>query len=165
MDAGSARVESRISGDDLALAGAVTPDAAFALEPVASAARRDLRLRRHLLAADVLAGSFVGALTALVAGLPLAQVPVVAVAVALAWPALASICGLYTVTPLRSWASGVGDAPRLAVTTLLVSWPVYGLLLALGAPRALLGALTAVALLVGIAPQLVLGAADLTFQR
>jgi exopolysaccharide biosynthesis polyprenyl glycosylphosphotransferase len=147
MDAGSARVKSRISGDDLALAGAVTPDAAFALEPLASAARRDLRLRRHLLAADVLAGSLVGALTALVAGLPLAQVPVVAVAVALAWPALASICGLYTVTPLRSWASGVGDAPRLAVTTLLVSWPVYGLLLVLDAPRALLGALTAVVLL------------------
>jgi exopolysaccharide biosynthesis polyprenyl glycosylphosphotransferase len=140
-------VKSRILGDDLALAGAVTPDAAFALEPLASAGRRDLRLRRHLLAADVLAGSFVGALTALVAGLPLAHVPVVAVAVALAWPALASICGLYTVTPLRSWASGVGDAPRLAVTTLLVSWPVYGLLLVLDAPRALLGAVTAVALL------------------
>jgi exopolysaccharide biosynthesis polyprenyl glycosylphosphotransferase len=147
MEAGGARVGSRIRDDDLALPADVAPHAAFALEPLASAGRRDLRLRRHLLAADVLAGSFVGAVTALVSGLAPAQVPAVAVAVALAWPVLASICGLYAVTPLRTWASGVGDAPRLAVTTLLVSWPVYGLLLLLDAPRALLGALTAVALL------------------
>jgi exopolysaccharide biosynthesis polyprenyl glycosylphosphotransferase len=147
MEAGSARVDRRIAGEELALSGTVTPDAAVALEPLASATRRDLLLRRHLLAADVLAGSFVGALTALIAGLAPSQVPIVAVAVALAWPALASICGLYAVTPLRTWASGVGDAPRLAVTTLLVSWPIYGLLLVLDAPRAPLGALTAVALL------------------
>ena len=142
---GGGRVTSRMASDGLALA--VTPDTTLALEPLASAERRDLRLRRHLLAADVLAGSLVGALTALVSGLAPAWAPVLAVAVALTWPVLASICGLYAVTPLRTWASGVGDAPRLAVTTLLVSWPVYGLLLVLDAPRALLGALAAVVLL------------------
>jgi exopolysaccharide biosynthesis polyprenyl glycosylphosphotransferase len=147
MEAEGARVERRIRGQGLAVSGIVTPDASVALEPLASAGRRDLRLRRHLLAADVLAGSFVGALCALVAGLAPARIPEVAVAVALAWPILASICGLYAVTPLRTWASGVGDAPRLAVTTLLVSWPVYGLLMAFDAPRSMLGALTAVALL------------------
>ena len=51
------------------------------------------------------------------------MIPVVALAVGLGWPVLAYVCGLYAVDDLRSWASGVGDAPRLAVTSLLISWP------------------------------------------
>ena len=49
---------------------------------------------------------------------------------------LAYICGLYALDDLRSWASGIGDAPRLAVTSLLISWPVFGLLTALDARHA-----------------------------
>ena len=57
---------------------------------------------------------------------------------------LAYVCGLYALDDLRSWASGVGDAPRLAVTSLLISWPVFGLLTALDARHArCVGALTA----------------------
>jgi exopolysaccharide biosynthesis polyprenyl glycosylphosphotransferase len=98
-----------------------------------------------LLSADILAGSVTGAVVALVAGLGVDKIPVVALAIGLAWPVLAYICGLYAVDDLRSWGSGVGDAPRLAVTSLLISWPVYGLLTALDADMAVAGALTAAA--------------------
>jgi exopolysaccharide biosynthesis polyprenyl glycosylphosphotransferase len=70
----------------------------------------------------------------------------VALAVGLSWPILAYVCGLYAVDDLRSWASGVGDAPRLAVTSLLMSWPIFGLLTALGAPDAVPAALAAAVL-------------------
>jgi exopolysaccharide biosynthesis polyprenyl glycosylphosphotransferase len=160
MEAGSARLEGRTGGhggsppEQPELSDAISPDGAVVLRPVGggfahrpaaatSAATRDRRLRRQLLGADVIAGSVAGALTAVLAGLDAAQIPFVANAVALGWPAVAAMCGLYSVTPLRSWASGVGDAPRLAATTLLVSWPVYGLLALLGAPQPVVGALAA----------------------
>jgi exopolysaccharide biosynthesis polyprenyl glycosylphosphotransferase len=105
--------------------------------------RRHAQLRRQLLSADILSGSLTGAVATLLSGLPLAQLPVVALAVGLGWPLFAYVCGLYVLEDLRSWASGIGDAPRLAVTALLISWPVFGLLGALHAPRAVLGALAA----------------------
>ena len=113
----------------------------------AASSGRNRTLRRQLLKADVLAGCVAGALTALLAGIPLAELPVVALAVALGWPLAAGACGLYTVSPLRSWASGVGEAPRVAVTCLLISWPVFGVLSGLGAARPVLGALGASALM------------------
>jgi exopolysaccharide biosynthesis polyprenyl glycosylphosphotransferase len=160
MEAGSARLEGRIGGHGDAarehpeVSDAISPNGTVVLRPLgegfahhpaaaSSAATRDRRLRRQLLSADVIAGVLAGALTAVLAGLGAAQVPLVALAVALGWPAVAAACGLYSVTPLRSWASGVGDAPRLAAATLLVSWPVYGLLALLGAPQPVVGALAA----------------------
>src|SRR4051794_18844561 len=71
------------------------------------------------------------------------MLPVVALAIGLGWPVLAYICGLYALDDLRSWASGVGDAPRLAVSSLLISWPVFGLLTALDAANPVAGALIA----------------------
>jgi exopolysaccharide biosynthesis polyprenyl glycosylphosphotransferase len=163
MEAGSARVDGRIAGNagvPPELPGdhaAISPGGGIALQslagelaraPVSSAAaKRDERLRRRLLTADALAGCAAGLVTALIAGVSAGHTIVVALAVALGWPAVASACGLYTVTPLRSWASGIGDAPRLGLTTLLVSWPVYGLLSALDAPHAVAGALAASALM------------------
>jgi exopolysaccharide biosynthesis polyprenyl glycosylphosphotransferase len=143
---GGSTIEPRLSTD------AIAPDAGGALRPLADALAhhhppvaapdtRDRQLRRHLLSADVLAGGVAGALTAMLAGLPAAHLPLLALAVALGWPAVASACGLYAVTPLRTWASGVGDAPRLAVTSLLMSWPVYGIAAALAAPRPVVAAL------------------------
>jgi exopolysaccharide biosynthesis polyprenyl glycosylphosphotransferase len=100
-------------------------------------------LRRQLLSADIISGSITGAVAALAAGLSIEILPVVALAIGLGWPFLAYVCGLYALDDLRSWASGVGDAPRLAVTSLLVSWPVFGLLTALGATNPVVGALSA----------------------
>ncbi len=110
---------------------------------------RDSRLRRQLFRADVLAACASGVLAALLAGVPLADLPVVIVALAVGWPLAAGACGLYTVSPLRTWASGLGEAPRLAVTGLVISWPVFGLLGALGATRPVAGALGASALMAG----------------
>jgi exopolysaccharide biosynthesis polyprenyl glycosylphosphotransferase len=119
--------------------------------PKAASVGRTSNLRRQLLRADIVAGGAGGALSALLAGLPLASVPVVALAVAIAWPVVAAACGLYTVSPLRTWASGLGEAPRLAVTSLLISWPAFGLLSALSANRPVLGALGASVLTAGSA--------------
>jgi exopolysaccharide biosynthesis polyprenyl glycosylphosphotransferase len=160
MEAGSARLDGRIAGQGSSSAeqpeiqDAISPDGAVVLRPIgdgfahhpapaSAAARRDRRLPQQLWGADVIAGCLAGALTGLLAGVDPAAIPVVALAVALGWPAVASVCGLYAVTPLRSWASGLGDAPRLAVTTLLISWPVYGLLALLGASQPVVGALAA----------------------
>jgi exopolysaccharide biosynthesis polyprenyl glycosylphosphotransferase len=112
-------------------------------------ARRQGHLRRQLLSADIVSGSAVGALTALIADLPLDKLPVLALAIGLSWPVVAYACGLYGVEDLRSWASGVGEAPRLAVSALLISWPVFGLLSALHADRPVAGALTATAAIGG----------------
>src|SRR4029079_12627624 len=82
-------------------------------------------------------------LAALGAGLAWKPVPVGALAVSLGWPVLAYVCGLYAADDLRTWASGVGEAPRLAVTALLITWPAFALLSALGATHAAVGALVA----------------------
>jgi exopolysaccharide biosynthesis polyprenyl glycosylphosphotransferase len=108
-----------------------------------SGSARDRRLRRQLVKADIVAGCASGVLTALIAGVALDSLSVLALAIALGWPLMAGACGLYTVSPLRTWASGLGEAPRLAVASLLMSWPLFGLLGALGAARPVAGALAA----------------------
>ena len=50
---------------------------------------------------------------------------------------------MYASDDLRTWASGVGEAPRLAVTALLVSGPPSRCSAALGALRPVFGALGA----------------------
>ena len=112
-----------------------------------AAGARDRSLRRQLVRADIVAGCASGTATALLAGVGLAELPIVALVIALGWPLVAGACGLYTISPLRTWASGVGEAPRLAVTSLLISWPVFGLLSSFGAVRPVLGALSASALM------------------
>jgi exopolysaccharide biosynthesis polyprenyl glycosylphosphotransferase len=105
--------------------------------------RRGVELQRQLVSADIIATSLAGALTALVAGLSFGSVPIVALAVGLGWPALAALCGLYSSDDLRAWVSGVGEAPRLAFTALLISWPTFALLSAASAPHPARGALFA----------------------
>ena len=87
---------------------------------------RDGRLRRQLVKADVLAACASGVLIALLAGLPLVDIPIVVLALALGWPLAAGICGLYTVSSLRTWASGLGEAPRLGGARLLLHWSAQG---------------------------------------
>ena len=137
----STNATSAETGAGLSVTTDVLTETFIPAEPPAT--RRQTQLRRQLLSADIIAGSVTGAIAALAAGLTLDKVPVVALAVGLAWPVLAYVCGLYALDDLRAWASGVGDAPRLAVTSLLISWPVFGLLDALDAGHAVVGALTA----------------------
>src|SRR3954452_23510743 len=137
----STNATSADPGGSLSVSTDVLTETFVPVEPAAG--RRQTQLRRQLLSADIIAGSVTGAVAALAAGVTLDKVPVVALAVGLAWPVLAYVCGLYALDDLRAWASGVGDAPRLAVTSLLISWPVFGLLDALDAGSPVAGALTA----------------------
>jgi exopolysaccharide biosynthesis polyprenyl glycosylphosphotransferase len=113
--------------------------------------RRPSQLRRQLLSADVVSVSLAGALIAVAGGLAVAQLPVLALALGLGWPALAYVGGLYAAGDLSSRASGVADAPRLAVLSLLASWPVFGLLTALHGAHPVTGALVAATVIGGCA--------------
>ncbi|WP_051324151.1 sugar transferase [Candidatus Solirubrobacter pratensis] len=137
----STNATSADSSASLSVPTDVVSDAFVAPQP--QAARRHAQLRRQLLSADVICGSITGALAALVTGLHWDTLPVVALAIGLGWPVLAYVCGLYASDDLRTWASGVGEAPRLAVTSLLISWPAFGILAALHGPHAVRGALFA----------------------
>src|SRR3954452_17879097 len=138
----STNATSADPGGSLSVSTDVLTETFVPVEPPAG--RRQTQLRRQLLSADIIAGSLTGALAALAAGITVEKLPVVALAVGLAWPILAYICGLYALDDLRAWASGVGDAPRLAVTSLLISWPLFVLLTTLDAGRPVAGALLAI---------------------
>src|ERR1044071_9728548 len=120
----STNATSTEPGGSLSVSTDVLTETFIPVEP--PAARRQTQLRRQLLSADIIAGSVTGAVAALAAGLTLDKLPVVALAVGLTWPVLAYICGLSALDDLRAWTSGVGEAPRLAVTALLISLPVFG---------------------------------------
>ena len=65
------------------------------------------------------------------------------VLMAVAWPLAGFLCGLYAREDLRTWASGVGEAPKLVLTALALSWPLLGVLMLLDAPHPATGALAA----------------------
>ena len=116
------------------------------LAPGSDAARQRFRsLRRLLFLADIFAGVVSGALVGVVAHGSGGQVLLLALVVAVAWPVVAFLCGLYAREDLRAWASGVSEAPRLVLTCLALSWPMYALVVSMGLVRpaaaAFLGAL------------------------
>ena len=98
------------------------------------------QLRRLLFAADVITGLISGVLIGAVASASVPQTLVLAAVIAVAWPVAAFLCGLYAREDLRAWASGISEAPRLMLTCLAVSWPVYGLLTLIDVERPAAGA-------------------------
>ena len=102
--------------------------------------RRFQHLRRLLFVADAITGVVSGALVGAVAHASLAQTVLLAGVLALAWPVAAFLCGLYAREDLRAWSSGVSEAPRLVLTCLAVSWPLFGLLTAMSVDRPAAGA-------------------------
>jgi exopolysaccharide biosynthesis polyprenyl glycosylphosphotransferase len=110
-------------------------------------ARRHVHLRRQLLCADISSGLLSGVVGGLVSELSSIHVGLLALTLGAGWPVLAYICGLYAVEDLRAWASGVGEAHRLAVSVLVMSWPAYALVAALGSARPGLDALAAATVL------------------
>jgi exopolysaccharide biosynthesis polyprenyl glycosylphosphotransferase len=98
------------------------------------------KLRRMLFAADVVTGLVSGVLIGAVASASATETLVLAAVLACAWPIAAFLCGLYAREDLRAWASGISEAPRLMLTCLAVSWPVYGLLTLIDVGRPAAGA-------------------------
>ena len=90
--------------------------------------RRFQHLRRLLFVADAATGVVVGGLVAAVAHVGAAQTLLLIAVLAVAWPIAAFLCGLYAREDLRAWSSGVSEAPKLVLTCLAVSWPLFGLL-------------------------------------
>ncbi|HEX2071112.1 MAG TPA: sugar transferase [Thermoleophilaceae bacterium] len=87
-------------------------------------------LSRRLLGADAvsgLAGGLVaGALmAATLPGVELFHIAAFALVAAICWPALSFVVGLYADDDLRFWVSGVSQAPRTLVTTILFAWPLF----------------------------------------
>src|SRR3954454_11973431 len=82
-------------------------------------------LRRLLFSADLIAATLAGTIVALASGLGAGEALWFALAVAAGWPLSAFIFGLYAADDLGSWASGVGDAPRMVVALLVLSRPLY----------------------------------------
>src|SRR3954452_16902964 len=92
--------------------------------------RRFQHLRRLLFIADAITGIVSGALVGAVAQAGAAQTLLLVAVLAVAWPVAAFLCGLYAREDLRAWASGVSEAPRLVLTCLAVSLPLFGRLAA-----------------------------------
>jgi exopolysaccharide biosynthesis polyprenyl glycosylphosphotransferase len=107
----------------------------------AAASGRSGDLRRLLASADVGAGALAGVTAALLALASTSEVALVGLVLAIAWPVFGFACGLYAAEDLRSWSSGVSEAPKLVLASLLLSWPLYGLMSALDAPYAVRAAL------------------------
>ena len=109
----------------------------------ATAAKRSAGLRRLLATADLVAGALSGLVAGLIANVSLPQVALLGLTLAIAWPLAAFACGLYAADDLRSWASGVSEAPKLVLSSLLLSWPLFGMLGILDAQQAVRAALAA----------------------
>jgi exopolysaccharide biosynthesis polyprenyl glycosylphosphotransferase len=113
------------------------------LRPASRAGRRSHFLQRLLLSADIVAGLLGGAVTALIFSLsPLTGLGLM-LALVVVYVFLAFALGLYTDRDLLTWTSGLSDAPRAITAALMLSWPIFGIVVALGADPAVAIALTA----------------------
>jgi exopolysaccharide biosynthesis polyprenyl glycosylphosphotransferase len=104
-------------------------------------ARRTVHLRRQLAAADVISAVAAGVIGGSFAGLAVPELAAFALLLAVVWPSAAFACGLYAREDLRNWASGVSETPKLVLASLLLSWPVLGVLDFVTAPHSIVGAL------------------------
>ena len=109
--------------------------------PARARDQRSAKLRKLLAIADIVAGVLAGLAAGLSGAAPAGEVALVSLVVAVAWPIGAFVCGLYAVDDLRAWSSGVSAAPKLLLCSMLLSWPLFGLLAGLDVPNAELGAL------------------------
>jgi exopolysaccharide biosynthesis polyprenyl glycosylphosphotransferase len=96
------------------------------------ASKRASFLQRLLLAADIGSGVFGGIATALIFDVPLPKMVVLTAGIVVFSVLLAFIIGLYTDRDLLTWTSGLSDAPRTMTAALMLTWPVFGVTIALG---------------------------------
>ena len=114
----------------------------LAVETARGAERASL-LRRLLLMSDVVAAIIAGIAGAVAGGLDLPHALIFAAIVAVAWPVLAFMGGLYAVDTLGAWASGIPEIGRLAALAVFASWPLVFTADALGSGAPMAAALVA----------------------
>jgi exopolysaccharide biosynthesis polyprenyl glycosylphosphotransferase len=107
------------------------------------ATERATALRRILLTADIGAAALAGLLTALLFSVPATDALLLTAALMVGSIVLAFVFGLYSEGDLWTWASGLNDAPRALVASLLLSWPAFGVAAGLGLEKPALVALVA----------------------
>jgi exopolysaccharide biosynthesis polyprenyl glycosylphosphotransferase len=106
--------------------GLVASQAAAQARTNSRARNRSVFLQRLLVGADVISALLAGTIAASILNLnPSSALQMVAV-LTVSWIAVIFACGLYNVSDLSTWASGLPDAPRTVVAALLISWPVLG---------------------------------------
>ena len=86
------------------------------------ASRRSVILRHTLGGTDAVAGAAAGLLVGVASGHDTATTLGFAAIVAIAWPLLLFVCGLYSIRGLGSWASGIGELGRLFAVALALGW-------------------------------------------
>src|SRR5262249_53085156 len=107
------------------------------------ASNRASFLQRLLFAADLISAGLGALITALILGDSIADAGIMAATLMASWTLLAFVCGLYNVSGLHDWASGLPDAPRAVVAALLLTWPTLGIAELVGVEHAVAFALIA----------------------
>ena len=100
-------------------------DSAHSLESRAS--RRSIFLHRLLLGADVVSAVLAGILTAVALSVSLPSAAALTAVLIAGSILLAFVFGLYSDGDLLTWASGLSNAPRTLVASVVLSWPVLGI--------------------------------------
>ena len=123
--------------------------AAPAVGRTSRASNRSSFLQRLLFFADLLSAAFGGLITGLIFGVGPSDGLIMAATLMASWTLLSFVCGLYNVSTLHTWASGLSDAPRTIVAALLLTWPVLGVASLVGIDQAIPFAMIATFLAVG----------------
>lgn len=124
--------------------------AAEAAGRISRASNRSSFLQRLLFLADLLSAGVGGLLTVLIFGVGLGNGLIMVATLMIGWTLLAFVCGLYNVSGLHTWASGLSDAPRMIVAALLLTWPVLGVAEFIDLPHAIIFAIVATFVAVSI---------------
>jgi exopolysaccharide biosynthesis polyprenyl glycosylphosphotransferase len=138
--------------ESLAYDSAVSPPqtASKTAGRISRASNRSSFLQRLLFLADLASAAAGGLITALIFDLSPGTALIMIGTLMASWTLLAFVCGLYNVSTLHNWASGLSDAPRLIVAALLLTWPVLAVAELAGVHHAILFAIVATATAVGI---------------
>jgi exopolysaccharide biosynthesis polyprenyl glycosylphosphotransferase len=103
--------------------------------PESKGRRRGSILARVLLAGDVLAAVTAAVLGGWIVGLDPAQLGLFIAGAIVAWPLTAFVLGLYQASDtLGFWVSGVSEVPKALTAIVLLSWPLFLIATATGAP-------------------------------
>ena len=136
---GLSRMESSVAAQAEAMAtlDVAAPEAGL-LDPPAHPSRRRLErasvLARALAASDLLMTIVACEIAAVVTGITTWDALAFASTAGLVFPLLMFFLGVYNVDDLRSWASGVHEAPKALVGVIGFTWPLFAAAELLEAP-------------------------------